>query len=488
MKAKQLKEILPNKTGCSIIGDESVTVSELTFDSREVAAGWLFVARMGHMQDGRKYIPQAIENGASVIVLSEMTERRDEEITWVIVNDMNTAVAEMASKFFERPSQHLSVTGITGTNGKTSTAFLLYQMLNHLGRSAALVSTIDIRIGNEKTEARLTTPDIISINRILAECVEKECQHVVMEASSHALDQGRLEGIVFDYALFTNISHDHLDYHGDMKGYIEAKKRLFDTLLPEATAVINIDDKRAEVMLQNSRARKVSCSQHRIADYRMRILGLDLEGMHLEVNDVQFHAFLTGAFNAANLLLAIAVAAEMGFGLTSVLEKASMLRSAEGRFEVLKDREGRSAAIIDFAHTPDALEKVLKTIRQLITAEQNIITVVGCGGDRDKTKRPIMARIAARYSNTLIVTSDNPRNEDPKVIIQEMLDGLDQDAISKTITIEDRRQAIKTACRLRQAKDVILVAGKGHEKYQEIDGIRYPFDDKKETQVYLKDI
>jgi UDP-N-acetylmuramoyl-L-alanyl-D-glutamate--2,6-diaminopimelate ligase len=485
---KRLKDILPETTGYRIHGDESVAINELTFDSREVKEGWLFVAKKGHVQDGRAFIPQAIQNGAKAIVLSEMPEEFDEKITWIEINDTNMAVAEMAAKFFDKPSQHLTVTGITGTNGKTSTAFLIYQMLNLLGQPAGLISTIDIRMGQEKFDAKLTTPDVISLNRLLAKCVDHGCRHAVLEASSHALDQGRLEGVDFDYALFTNISHDHLDYHGDMRSYIEAKKILFDRLRPDARAIINMDDKRAEVMVQNSKAKKVTCSQHRVTDYRMRVLGLDLEGMHLEVNDTQFHSFLIGEFNASNLLLAIATCSEMGFEMSSVLEKASMLRSAEGRFDVLKDSKGRSAAIIDFAHTPDALEKVLKTIRQLMGHGQKIITVVGCGGDRDKSKRPIMARIGAQYSSTLIVTSDNPRSEEPKQIIQEMLDGLDQDAISKTIAIEDRAQAIKTACRLRGERDIILVAGKGHEKYQEVNGIRQPFDDKQETQVHLKDI
>lgn len=482
---KKLKEILPEGTGYKIYGDESVTIEELTLDSRRVRKGWLFAAKRGYRQDGHDYIDQAIERGAAVLLVERIPEDRPQHVTWVQVKDVGKSISEMAAKFFDKPSQHLTLIGITGTNGKTTTAYMTYQLMNRLGRNCGLISTIDVRMGRERFESRLTTPDVIAVNRWLDKMVKHGCTHVVMEASSHALHQGRLDNVRFSFGVFTNISHDHLDYHEDMKSYIFAKKILFDELDATATAIINIDDKRGEVMMQNSEAKKLTYSLHRLADYKARLVDMDLDGMTLEINGTQMITPIIGNFNVYNLLAAVAIAVEDGHDLQKVLEEASMVRAAEGRFDVVRDDNGRSAAIIDYAHTPDALENVLSTINQLKSRDQKVITLVGCGGDRDKEKRPKMARIAANYSDTLILTSDNPRNEDPSEIIRQMLDGLDQNEVDKSIVIEDRRQAIKTACMMRRSGDIILIAGKGHEKYQEIKGERLPFDDKQEVKVYL---
>lgn len=482
---KVLKDFLPALAGYDIKGDDSIAIEDLTLDSRIVRPNWLFAAKKGHVTDGHDYISQAVANGATAILLERMPQGDFSGVTLIQVKDVDHALAEMADKFFDKPSQHLTVIGITGTNGKTSTAFMVYQMINQLGAECGLISTIEVRVGAERQDSKLTTPDVITVNRWLAYMLDKSCEYVVMEASSHALDQGRLKGIKFSQAVFTNISHDHLDYHKDMKSYIFAKKILFDNLDKSALAIINIDDKRGEVMLQNCQARTVSYSLQRLADYKARILSLDVQGMELEINNVSFFTPIIGHFNVYNLLAAIAVCTENGFEFHKVLETASNIRSAEGRFDLVRDKTGRTAAIIDYAHTPDALENVLMTISKLKRPSQELISIVGCGGDRDKDKRPKMARIAKAYSDTLILTSDNPRSEDPKEIIRQMLDGLDQEEMDSTLVIEDRRQAIKTACKLRGENDIILVAGKGHEKYQEIKGERYPFDDKQEVKVYI---
>ncbi|MDX1685128.1 MAG: UDP-N-acetylmuramoyl-L-alanyl-D-glutamate--2,6-diaminopimelate ligase, partial [Saprospiraceae bacterium] len=439
----------------------------------------------GHVLDGHDFIEKAIANGAPAVVVELLPKERDEAITWIKVHDMEEALAEMAAKFFDKPSQHLTVIGITGTNGKTSTAFMTYQLLNALGRKCGMISTIDVRLGDEIHHARLTTPDVISVNRWLDKARRSGCTELVMEASSHALDQGRLKGVRFSYAVFTNISHDHLDYHKDMKSYIFAKKILFDDLQKNAKAIINKDDKRGEVMVQNTRAAVVTYSLQKLADYKARIIDMDLNGMTLEINGMQFVTAMIGQFNVYNLLAALAIAREEGFDLNEVLQKASLLYPAEGRFEVVRDASGRTAAIIDYAHTPDALKHVLSTINQIKRKKQKVITVVGCGGDRDQQKRPKMAQIASRLSDEVILTSDNPRNEEPSKIIGQMLDGLDPDEKEATLVVEDRRQAIKMACKMRGDTDIILIAGKGHEKYQEIKGERLPFDDKHEVKVYL---
>lgn len=480
-----LKEILPEVSGYEIHGDKSVTIEDLTLDSRRVKKQWMFVAKRGHQLDGHDFINMAIENGAAAIMLEHLPTVMNEKITWVKVKSMDAALGETAAKFFDKPSQHLTMIGITGTNGKTTTAYMIYQLLTQLGEKCGLISTIDVRIGEERFLSKLTTPDVIEVNRWLQKMVNAEMSYVVMEASSHALDQGRLNNVKFDFALFTNISHDHLDYHKDMKSYIFAKKLLFDRLSKKAKAIVNIDDKRGGVMLQNCPATSKSYSIHRMADYKARLVDMDLNGMTLEVNGIRFITPIIGAFNVYNILAAVSTCVEDGFELLEVLQCASIIQGAEGRFEVVRDKNGFSAAIIDYAHTPDALDNVLSTINKIKKGSQRIITVVGCGGNRDRSKRPKMAQIAIRNSDLVIFTSDNPRDEDPNEIIQQMLDGLDQDEMENSIVIADRKQAIKTACMMREEGDVVLVAGKGHEKYQEIRGERFPFDDKQEVKVYL---
>ncbi|MEZ5043259.1 MAG: UDP-N-acetylmuramoyl-L-alanyl-D-glutamate--2,6-diaminopimelate ligase [Saprospiraceae bacterium] len=462
-----------------VIGNIDKEIKHLTFDSRKVKAGSLFVAQTGTQVDGHLFITQAIAQGAIAIVCEKLPEERPADCTFLLVEHAGWALGEMASQFFGHPSRQLQLVGVTGTNGKTTTATLLYQLFRTLGYKVGLLSTIENRINERVLDSQLTTPDAISLNECLSEMVNAECSFAFMEVSSHAIDQGRISGLHFAGGIFSNISHDHLDYHGSFQVYLEAKKRFFDYLPASAFALTNTDDKRGKVMVQNTRARILTYSLRRMADYRAKIMENNLIGLHLSLDGFDFFSQLIGEFNAYNLLAVYAAAIQLGQEKMEVLAALSQLKAVEGRFEQLVDTTRQVIGIVDYAHTPDALEKVLETILRLREGQGRIFTVVGCGGDRDRAKRPKMAVIAAQMSDLAILTSDNPRSEDPLAILEDMKAGVSGMLERKIIWQADRRQAIRTASQMAHKGDIILIAGKGHEKYQEIKGVKYPFDDKK---------
>lgn len=435
------------------------------------------MAVKGTQVDGHRFIKKAIAQGAATIVAEVLPEDLPENIAFLKVENSAEALGQLASNFYDRPSEKLKLVGVTGTNGKTTTATLMYDLFTALGYKVGLLSTIQNVIAGKIIPATHTTPDAIALNALLADMVAQGCDYAFMEASSHAIHQRRVAGLHFSGAVFTNISHDHLDYHETFQAYIEAKKQLFDDLPKGSFALVNVDDKRGEVMLQNTKAKKYRYGLKRLADFKAKIIENSLLGLHLKLDNEEFHGRLIGEFNAYNLLTVYAVARLLDQDKTEVLTALSGLKAAEGRFDYLYNEQRKVIGIVDYAHTPDALEKVLTTIHDLKQSGQ-IITVVGCGGDRDKAKRPEMARIACKWSDQVILTSDNPRSEPPEQIIKEMEVGVPLEAVRKVLSITDRKQAIKTACRLAQTNDIILIAGKGHEKYQEINGIKHPFDDK----------
>jgi len=461
-----------------VSGVESDTFSHLNFDSRKVKQGDVFVAVRGTQVDGHKFIEKAIKQGAKVIVCEELPVSCSESVTYVLVENSAKALALMASNLFYNPSRELELVGVTGTNGKTTTTTLLFDLFKSMGFKTGLLSTIENRINDEIIPATHTTPDPIALNRMLRKMVESGCEYVFMEVSSHAIHQHRVTGLSFAGGVFTNLSHDHLDYHKTFLEYINAKKAFFDNLEKTAFALVNIDDKRGEVMTQNSKARKITYALKRPADLKVRILENSLIGLHLQLDGIEFYGRLIGEFNAYNLLAAYGVAINLGIPKEEVLQYLSMLKSAEGRFDYVQHPKKEITGIIDYAHTPDALQKVLETINQLKPKNTKVITVVGAGGDRDTTKRPKMARIGAILSDTLILTSDNPRTENPDTILDEMEAGLNENELEKMLRITNRKQAIKTAVRLARKGDIVLVAGKGHEKYQDVAGEKHPFDDK----------
>jgi UDP-N-acetylmuramoyl-L-alanyl-D-glutamate--2,6-diaminopimelate ligase len=462
------------------------TVQHIEFDSRKVQAAGVFVALEGVATDGHLYIDKAIEKGARIIVCQYVADLQD-NILYIQVKDTSTALARIASNFYDNPSSKLKLVGITGTNGKTTTASLLYQLFTQLGYAVGLISTVVYKIAARDIPATHTTPDILQLNQLLARMNDAGCEYAFMEVSSHAIVQQRVVGLQFAGGLFTNISHDHLDYHQTFQNYIEAKKGFFDLLPKEAFALTNIDDKRGQVMLQNTAAKKVTYALKNMADFKAKIIENNLSGLLLDLDGASFFARLVGGFNAYNLLAVYATASLLKANKLEVLAIMSNLESPEGRFDYFIGKQQGVAAIVDYAHTPDALEKVLQTIDKLRSGNEQIITVVGCGGDRDKTKRPLMAKVACNYSQQIILTSDNPRSEVPASILQDMQVGVPPYAVQKTLIIEDRKQAIRTACRLAQKGDIVLVAGKGHEKYQEIMGKKYPFDDKEELKNELNE-
>lgn len=472
-----LKDILFGVKPKSFTGDRNLEIKGLAFDSREVKEGFLFVAIKGLTVDGHDFIDRALENGATAILCESLTKDFSEDIVIVEVESSPKALGVCASNFYDRPSEKLKLVGVTGTNGKTTVATLCHDLFTELGYSTGLLSTVENRIGIQKIVSKYTTGDAIQINKLLADMVADGCTHCFIEVSSHALVQDRTEGLVFSGGVFTNISHDHLDYHGSFDEYVKAKKLLFDGLPSEAFALVNADDKRGAIMLQNTKASKQKFAIKSMADFKVKILHNSLEGMELDINGVSTWFKLVGRFNAYNLVTVYAIASLLEEGETTVLETLSALQAARGRFELVGNQNG-VIALVDYAHTPDALENVLKTIDELRTRNESLITVVGCGGNRDKVKRPVMAKIAAQYSNKLILTSDNPRNEDPKTILDEMRAGVPKSLVRNTMVIEDRKEAIRTACNLVSTKDILLVAGKGHETYQEIKGERHHFDDK----------
>lgn len=476
---KKLSDILYKSSILKVIGSTDIDILQLSIDSRLVGKGACFIAIKGEKTDGHTYIDKAIAEGAVAIVGENMPNEIRAGITYVQVADGAYAAGNMAHLFFGSVSKDVKVFGVTGTNGKTTVATLLFKLFSRLGYKCGLISTVQNHIGDKIFPSTHTTPDAISLNAMLFQMKEAGCTHVFMECSSHAIHQHRIAGIEFKGAIFTNITHDHLDYHQTFDAYIKAKKSFFDMLSSEAFALSNMDDQRGEVMLQNTKARTYYYSLRSLADFKGKILDNSLEGLQMDIQNREVHFRLIGTFNAYNLLAVYATAILSGEHAEDVLRELSSITGAEGRFDTIRSARNNVLGIVDYAHTPDALKNVLATIHQLKQKNEQLITVVGCGGDRDKTKRPLMGAAACEWSDQVIFTSDNPRSEDPEIILKEMTTELSSAAKRKTMTITDRRKAIESAVGLAGMNDIILVAGKGHEKYQEIKGVKYPFDDKK---------
>lgn len=473
----QLVDLLKRIPVLEIHGDDSREISQLVFDSRKVTDNSLYIAMRGTVVDGHSFIASSVEKGAKAIVCEEFPENIDENVTYVKVKDSSKTLGQLASNFYGNPSEKLKLIGVTGTNGKTSVSTLLFDVFKNLGYDSALLSTVEIRIADQVIPATHTTPDVITINKILAQAVEEGCEFAFMEVSSHGIAQNRIEGLQFKIAGFTNLTHDHLDYHKTFDEYLKTKKRFFDELDATAIAITNIDDKNGNVMLQNTKAVKKSYALKTMADYHGRLLEVDFNGMLLNFNGKEFWTTLTGKFNVYNLLLVFGIASELGFGQEEILQAISQLKRVSGRFETFKS-DGGIIFIVDYAHTPDALENILDSINDIRTKNERLITVFGCGGDRDHAKRPEMGNIATKKSTLAIITSDNPRTEDPAVIIKEIEAGVEPQNFSKYTSIPDRKEAIKMAIKFAEPKDIVLVAGKGHETYQEINGVKHHFDDK----------
>jgi len=480
---KLLKDLLENLVPNEALGANGErAISGICIDSRLSTANTLFIAIRGSSTDGHLYIGKAIDLGATVVLCETLPADLKDHVAYFQVNNTMKLAGIIAGRFFGEPSGSLKLIGITGTNGKTSTATMLYQLFTDLGYSCGLISTVKVIIGETEQAATHTTPDPISLQRLLSSMLEQGCSHVFMEVSSHACDQDRISGLRFEGAVFTNISHDHLDYHKTFNNYINSKKKFFDNLDIDSFALVNADDKRGEVMLQNTRAHKHRFSLRTLAEFKAKILDNSLSGLVMDIGGKEFYSPLVGEFNAYNLLTAYATAVLCDEDPEKVLVTLSKVQGAEGRFELLYHKDRQVSAVVDYAHTPDALEKVLETLQRVLKNKGRIISVVGCGGDRDRTKRPLMGNISVKYSEKVIFTSDNPRSEDPEAIIDEMMVDLDKNSLAKVLRIVDRSSAIKTALMLADKGDIVLVAGKGHEKYQEIKGIRYPFDDKQIVQ------
>ena len=462
----------------STTGKAVDAVNDLQIDSRKVNAGSCFIAIKGTNTDGHNYIDAAVTNGASVIICEALPADLNEAIMYVVVENSAATAGIMAHNFYRQPSHQIKLIGVTGTNGKTTVATLLFKLYSSLGYKCGLISTVQNQIAEEILPSTHTTPDAISVNELLAKMVSASCTHVFMEVSSHALDQQRVAGLQFTGGIFTNITHDHLDYHKTFDEYIKAKKKFFDQLSSSAFAISNADDKRGAVMLQNTKAKKYFYSLKTMTDFKGKILENSLRGLLMTINETEVHFKLIGIFNAYNLLAVYGAAVCLGEEKQIVLQVLSSLTGAEGRFDYMVSPKEKVIGIIDYAHTPDALLNVLAAIKNLRQGEEKIFTVVGCGGDRDKTKRPIMAEVACEHSDKIFFTSDNPRSEDPNEIIKDMESGVNITCRKKYISIADRKEAIKTAVSFSKREDIVLVAGKGHEKYQEIKGIKYPFDDK----------
>jgi UDP-N-acetylmuramoyl-L-alanyl-D-glutamate--2,6-diaminopimelate ligase len=479
-----LTRLLQHLPVLEITGSTELEVGQIRFDSRAVRAGDVFVAVRGVAADGHQFIDKAIANGASVIVAEKgALPTLPANATLILVADSAEALGQLAGHYYQQPSRELQLVGITGTNGKTTTATLLWQLFTALGFKCGLIGTVENRIGDTVISSTHTTPDAVRLHALLREMADGGCSYVFMEVSSHAVHQRRIAGAEFRGGVFTNLTHDHLDYHQTFAAYRDAKKRFFDDLPKSAFALVNADDRNGAVMMQNTRAVKKTYGLKKPADFKAKIVENSLEGLHLEINGAAMHARMIGEFNAYNLAAAYGVAGLFlegsGIEKTEILTALSDLRGAEGRFDyVVHPYKAHCIGIVDYAHTPDALEKVLETIVKLKKKNARILTVTGAGGDRDKTKRPVMAQVCGRLSDQLILTSDNPRTEDPAAILKDMEAGLSPEMQKNTLSIQDRAQAIKTAVKLSQPGDVILVAGKGHEKYQDINGVKYPFDDR----------
>ncbi len=479
-----LKDILYKVAIESVKGSTDIEVRGVNYDSRKVVAGDVFIAIRGTISDGHAFIGTAIQKGAIAIVCETLPDSLEPKVIYIQVRDANSALAFMAANFYGNPSQQLKLVGITGTNGKTTVASLLYQLFKKAGYKVGLLSTVKVMVDNTEFKATHTTPDSLTINSYLREMITAGVDYCFMEVSSHGVHQKRTEGLQFAGGIFTNLSHDHLDYHASFAEYRDVKKLFFDHLPKSAFALVNLDDKNGKVMLQNTAARKLSYALKSYADYRAQILENQLSGLLLKINDNEVWVRLIGTFNAYNLLAIYGAAVELGLDRFEVLRLLSELESVSGRFQFVVS-DNNVTAIVDYAHTPDALENVLKTINDIRTNNEQLITVVGCGGDRDKGKRPIMANIASSLSSKVILTSDNPRSENPDEIITEMEAGVQPQHHKRTIAISDRKQAIKVACQLANPNDIILIAGKGHETYQEIKGVRYDFDDMQIVHEFL---
>jgi UDP-N-acetylmuramoyl-L-alanyl-D-glutamate--2,6-diaminopimelate ligase len=479
-----LKDILYKVSLEKVVGNTAVAFRELQFDSRKVGLDDVFIAIKGTQSDGHQFIKKAINQGALAVVCQQMPKEIINGITYLQVQDSQQALAIMASHFYGNPSRELQLVGVTGTNGKTTIATLLYTLFTSAGYKVGLLSTIKVIIGATEHAATHTTPDSLAINKYLRQMVDAGVAYCFMEVSSHGIDQKRTEGLHFAGGIFTNLSHDHLDYHTSFKQYRDVKKTFFDGLPKTAFALTNADDKNGPVMLQNTKARKYTYALKTIADYKAQILENQLQGLLLKINNQELWVKLIGNFNAYNLLAIYATAEQLGLEELEILQLLSTLESVDGRFQYLVS-EGKITAIIDYAHTPDALKNVLETINTIRSGNEQLITVVGCGGDRDIEKRPKMGAIAAQLSTKVIFTSDNPRSENPDTIIQHIEAGVPPQHYKKTIAISDRKQAIKTACQMANEHDIILVAGKGHETYQEIQGVRSEFDDRKTISELL---
>jgi UDP-N-acetylmuramoyl-L-alanyl-D-glutamate--2,6-diaminopimelate ligase len=484
---KVLKNILQNVVVENSFSESEINVTSIEFDSRKVVAGSLFVAQRGVLVDGHKYINKAIDLGASVVVCEQLPESLNDDVTFVLVKDSNEALAKIASNYYDNPSSKLKLVGVTGTNGKTTVATLLYDLFQKAGYNTGLLSTVKIRIGSNNYKATHTTPDSVSINKYLSKMVASGVTYCFMEVSSHGVHQKRTEGLEFDGGVFTNLSHDHLDYHKTFAEYRDVKKKFFDSLSKNAFALVNSDDKNGLVMLQNTKAKKVSYALKSMSDYKAKILEKGFSGMLMNLNGQEIWARLIGDFNAYNLLAIYGVAELLGLESLEILTTISQLESVDGRFEYKISKEG-IITIVDYAHTPDALKNVLETIQGVRTGKEKLITVMGCGGDRDNAKRSKMGHIASLLSDQVVFTSDNPRFEDPQSIIDQIEAGVLVENRKKTLSVLDRKQAVKTACRFAEKGDIILIAGKGHEDYQDINGVKHHFDDKEVVEEILTEL
>ena len=479
-----LRDLLYKSGIDEVIGSTGITISSICFDSRKASKDCLFVAVRGTQSDGHAFIQSVIEKGAIAIMCEELPKQKSESVTYIKVKDSAVALGFISRNFYDNPSQHLKLVGITGTNGKTTTATLLYRLFRNLNYSCGLLSTVENLINDKVVPATHTTPDPVQLNALLKQMVDEGCTHGFMEVSSHAVAQHRISGLHFEGGVFTNITRDHLDYHKTFEEYIKAKKGFFDMLTNTAFALVNIDDKNAGMMVQNTNAKVKTYSLKSMSDFKARVMENNFSGLLLNIDGHDVYCKLIGSFNAYNLLGVYATAVSLGLDKLQVLTELSKLTPPEGRFEYIVS-ENHVTGIVDYAHTPDALQNVLKTINDIRTRNEKVITVVGCGGDRDAGKRPQMAAIACEFSDKVILTSDNPRSEDPDAIIEQMKKGVPAQYFKKAMAITDRKEAVKVAVNLAEEGDIILLAGKGHEKYQEIKGVKYPFDDKQVLEEIL---
>jgi len=473
----KLKDICKGITGPGLLKNPELEIAALVFDSRKVVAGSLFFAVRGTLVDGHQYINQAIAAGAVAVICEEVPEGQDQNTVFIRVKEASAALGFAAANFYDHPSEKLKLVGVTGTNGKTTIATLLFQLFRELGYKCGMLSTVENRINQEVVAATHTTPDPVELNQLLHEMVLRGCDYAFMEVSSHAIAQHRITGLEFTGAIFSNITHDHLDFHKTFDQYLKAKKAFFDGLPNTSFALTNLDDRNGKVMLQNTKAHQKTYALKSMADFKARIIENQFGGLFLNIDNQEVWFKMVGSFNAYNLLAVYGAALLLDQDKEKVLTILSRLSGAEGRFDYIVS-SNKIIGIVDYAHTPDAVQNVLSTIKDIRRGNEQVITVIGCGGDRDKTKRPVMANVACEWSDKVILTSDNPRSEDPDQIIRDMQSGITSDQQRKAFAITDRKEAIKAACHLAQPEDIILLAGKGHEKYQEIKGVKYPFDDK----------